>query len=189
MRIGILFALLLFAGAAQAQDVSWQTYTDTTRGFSMSYPPGWKVDPNFVDKGYRFHQGDTDDVRDGVAVTPGGDLAPGSTLQSDQLVLAVERARPADLCVAKGFLLDPPPDYFTQTLLDTPQAAQTVAEAGDLYSIEHIVVMASRTPCIAVQYTIVTARPQQGDAKPSKPFDRQALIGLLNHIAATVKPL
>lgn len=181
----MLAMLCVLCAPAAAQDAGWKTYSDAARGFSISYPADWKVNPSFTDRGYRFHQGDVDDVRDGVAFSPSVDLAPGTTLQSNQLVLAVERARPADSCKASAFLMDPPPDYFTQTVLDKPDAAQTLADAGDLYTIEHIVLIGSHTPCIAVHYYLVYARPQPGAALPA--FNRQALFGLLNQIANTLK--
>jgi hypothetical protein len=187
-KAGLVIAALGMIGCAQAAEPGWSTYTDAKRGFSISYPSDWKVNPAFVDKGYRFFQGETDDTRDGIAFSPTTDIAPGTTLQSNQLVLAVERARAGDACTAAAFLTDPPPDYFTQRIVDKPEAVQTVAEAGDLYNIEHIVVMASRSPCIAVQYTLIYSRNSRGDPDAPKPFDRTAVIGLLNKIASTLKP-
>jgi len=179
-------ALAAGVGLARAAEPAWSTYTDAKRGFSLTYPTGWKVDPNHVDKGYGFFQGDRDDVRDGVAFMPVEDIAPGTNLQSDQLALVVERARPGDRCVASAFLVDPPPDYFTQTLVDKPDAIQTTADAGDLYSIEHIAMIASHVPCIAVHYVIVSGRIARDDPGAAKPFDRAAVIGLLNKIASTL---
>lgn len=191
MRLSVLIAALLtvFGSVpAQAADVpaGWQTYSG--RGFSIGYPAGWTVNPNFVEKGYRFFQGDMDDKREGVAFSPSYDLAPGTTLQSNQLTLAVMPARPGDLCTAAGFLLDPPPDYFTRRVVDKPEAVQTIAEAGDLYIIEHVIVMASKKPCLAVHYTIVYAREQRGAADAPKPFNREQLFNLLNAIGNTLKP-
>lgn len=173
-------ALALAGTAAAGQDAGWQSYQGA--GFTISYPAGWKVNPAFTDRGYGYYQGESDDVRSGIAFSPAGDIAPGTDLQSDQLVLAVEPARPGDLCQARGFLVDPPPDNDTQILVDKPDAAQTIAQAGDLYTVEHDVIVVSHAPCIAVQYYIVTSR---GGANR---VDRKALLGLLNHIAATLKP-
>ncbi len=90
-------------------------------------------------------------------------------LQSDQLKLIVQRARPADTCQAGAFLLDPLPDYFTKVVVDKPDVAQTVAEAGDQYVIEHLVMMISPKPCLAVHYIIVAARS-------GKAFDHAKLV-------------
>jgi hypothetical protein len=102
------------------------------------------------------------------------------------LALIVERARPADRCVASAFLLDTPPDNVVQTIVNKPEAVQTVADAGDLYTVEHIVMIASQTPCVAVHYTIFASQIRRGDPAAAKPFDRTAVIGLLNKIASTL---
>lgn len=176
------FLLPLLSCLAGASAANAATYSDAARGFAIDYPDGWKVNPNFVDKGYRFYQGETDDVRDGVAFSPSSDVAPGTTLQSDQLMLVVERARPGDLCQAGAFLLDPPPDYFTRTVVSKPEAVQTLAEAGDLYTIEHVVMMVAPRPCLAVHYIIAAARS-------GKPFDHGKLLDNLNGIAKTIRPV
>ena len=181
MVVRLVFALVLGASAAAAAPPGWSTYTDTKAGFAMDYPPDWKVDPHWVDKGYGFFQGDQDDVHPGIAFMPTTDVAPGSLLQSDQLVLAVETPRAGAKCEAAGFLVDPPPDYFTAQRVDKPEVADTMAQAGDLYTIEHIVIVAGKTPCLAVHYVIVSAR------SGAKPFDREALIGYLNKITATLR--
>jgi hypothetical protein len=171
----IALASLWMIGSAQAA-----TYTDTARGFAIDYPDGWTFDARFVDKGYRFYQGESEDVHDGVAFAPSIDLAPGTVLQSDQLKLVVQRARPADMCRASAFLVDPPPDYFTKTVVDRPDLTQTVAEAGDQYVIEHLVLMVSEKPCLAVHYIIVAART-------GKAFDHAKLVDYLNTIAKTIR--
>ena len=179
----VLLAFALSIAAVQAAEPGWSTYTDAKNGFAMDYPPGWKVNPNWSDKGYGFFQGDADDVHPGIAFTPSTDLAPGSLLQSDQLVLAVEAPRPGGKCEAAGFLVDPPPDYFTARRIDKPELVDTMAQAGDLYTIEHIVIMARPAPCLAVHYVIVSAR------SGAKPFDRDALIAMLNKISGTLRPV
>ncbi|MEJ0028173.1 MAG: hypothetical protein WDN01_19265 [Rhizomicrobium sp.] len=185
LAIGIALSIVLATGAAA--EPAWHTYTDAKRGFSIDYPDGWTVDPGFKDKGYGFFQGDTDDYRDGVALKPTVDLAPGTNLESPQLVLAIETARPADRCEARAFLVDPPPDYFTERPVDRPDAVRTVAKAGDLYTIEHIVLIGVRQPCIAAHYILVYGQGQGANAPPA--FDHAAVVGLLNRIASTVKPL
>jgi hypothetical protein len=185
MRFGVVLGLLLATSCAQAAEPGWSTYADTKRGFSISYPEGWKVDPSHVEKGYGFFQGDRDDIRDGLALVPTADIAPGTNLESDQLALMIERARPADRCVASAFLLDTPPDNVVQTIVNKPDAVQTVADAGDLYTVEHIVMIASQAPCLAVHYVIFASQIRRGDSAV-KPFDRTAVIGLLNKIASTL---
>jgi hypothetical protein len=182
MLARLVFAFFLAAGAASAADPGWSTYTDAKDGFAMDYPSDWKVNPAWLDKGYGFFQGDRDDVHPGIAFTPSADLAPGTLLQSDQLVLAVETPRIGAKCEAAGFLVDPSPDYATERRVDKPEVADTIAMTGDLYTIEHVVIVARKAPCLAVHYVIVSAR---GGAKP---FDREALINFLNKITATLRP-
>ncbi len=187
MRIGLAVAVLLCLCTNAAAEPAWHTYTDAKRGFSISYPDGWTVDPNYRDKGYGFFQGDADDVREAVALKPANELAPGTNLESDQIVLAVETARPGDSCSARSFLVDAPPDYFTDVPIDKPDVVRTVANAGDLYTIEHIVLIGVRQPCIAAHYILVYGQNHGPSAAP--PFDRAAVLGLLNKIASTIKPL
>lgn len=191
LRVIPVAAALLFAlcSTSRAAEPGWQTYTDTARGFSISYPDGWTVNPNFTDKGYGYAQGEMDDVRTGVGLSPTIDLAPGTTLDSKSLVLAVQFARPGDTCKAGAFLADPPPDYFTQMQEDTPDLAHTLAEPGDMYAVEHIVRIVSRAPCLALQIYLVYAQIRPHDPAPPKPFDRAAVFALLSRIAATLKPL
>jgi hypothetical protein len=181
------FALvaLLTLGAARAAEPAWHVYSDAKRGFSISYPDGWTVDPAFRDKGYGFFQGDPDDYRDGVALKPGYDIAPGTNLQSDQLVVAVETPRPADRCIARAFLMDTSPEIPTDLAVDKPDVARTISQPGDRYIVEHVVIIASHTPCIAVHYYINSARFERGDGK--QPFDEAALIAALNRIAGTIR--
>ena len=64
----------------------------------------------------------------------------------------VQRARPGDLCVAESFLVDPPPDYATEEPVKKPEVVHTLAEPGDLYTMEQVVMIASKAPCLAVHY-------------------------------------
>ncbi len=183
-----LAALFLSASPAFAIDASWHVYYDSARHFSIAYPDGWTVNPQYADKGYRFGQGDADDVRYGLAISPTAELQPGTNLDSKSLVLAVEPARPGDTCQANAFLADPPPDYTTQTIQDTPVMAHTLAEPGDVYAIEHIVQMVSRTPCLAVQVTLVYRQTPLHAPHPEPQFDRRQLFALLDEIVASLKP-
>ena len=185
----LALAALLTAGCAQAADAPWHTYSDAAHGVAISYPDGWKVDPNYADKGYAYAQGETDDVRYGIGLSPTAELQPGTNLESNSLVLAVQFARPGDACRANAFLADPPPDYFTQVMEDTPAQARTLAEPGDLYAVEHIVHMVSQKPCIALQIYLVYGQDHPHDPKPLPHFDRPGLFAQLAQIAATLRPL
>jgi hypothetical protein len=182
-RAAALIALCVCA--ASAEPAGWQSYSDPAHHFSIGYPAGWKVDPNFQDRGYGFFQGDRDDMRPGIAFRPTGDLAPGSNLESDQLALVVQWARPGDRCTASAFLVDPAPDYATERPVEKPDIVRTIAEPGDLYTVEQAVIVVGRTPCMAVHYYVNYRRELPG--RPH--FDHQALFAYLNAIAETFKPL
>jgi hypothetical protein len=185
-HLWVLATFVLALAAAPAQAPDWQSYRGP--GFTLSYPPEWKVDPNFLDKGYAFFQGQSDDVRGGIAFAPGYDLAPGSNLESDQLKLVVQAARPGDRCAAASFLVSASPDYETKKLIDKPDAVRIFAEPGDKYGIEQAVLIVSKAPCIAVHYYIAFERLTRSDPQGRKEFDREQLYRLLGAIAATVKP-
>jgi hypothetical protein len=183
MRQALIAALLLalHAGAASAADApaGWQHYAG--RGFAIEIPPGWKADPGFLDRGYGFFQGQSDDVRGGTAFTPPDGLAPGTNLEANQLKLVVQMARPGDLCVAAAFLVDQPPDFETRRVVNEPERVRTIGEPGDLFLTEQAVILASTKPCVAVHYFIVYAK-----TGGRKPVDREQLFQLLGTIAATV---
>jgi hypothetical protein len=188
-RLLLVLAVTMSAVASHAAAETWHTYRDTAHGFAISYPDGWTVNPQYADRGYGYSQGETDDVRISVGLSPTIDLAPGTNLESRQLVLAVQTTRPGDSCKASAFLADPPPDYFTQTVEDTADAAHTEAHAGDLYDVEHLVRIVSRTPCLAVQVFLVYGQDRPDDPHPPPPFNRGALFSLLNQITATLQLL
>ena len=179
----------LLASPALAVDPSWHVYYDSVRHISVAYPDGWTVNPQYTDKGYRFSQGDSDDVRQGLALSPAIEIDPGTNLDSKSLVLAILPARPGDTCKASAFLADPPPDYTTQVIQDTPVMAHTLAEPGDVYVVEHIVQMVSKAPCLAVQVTLVYGQTRLHDSHPVPPFHRDMVFALLDSIVATLKPL
>ena len=100
-----LLLVCAFASGANAQDATWQTYSDTARGFSISYPSAGSRS-GLADKAMPIRRRHGR-VRHGVAFSPAGDIAPGTNLESNQLVLAVRTARPGDL-PGDAFLADPP---------------------------------------------------------------------------------
>ncbi len=180
--MAILLLLGLVALPAAAAD-DWAVYQGP--GFSIAYPPGWKVDPAFLDKGYAFFQGQSDDARGGIAFSPTTDISPGTNLESDQLKLVVQRARPGDLCTAAAFLVSASPVYETRRLVDKPEAVRIVAEPGDKYVVEQAVLIVSRTPCIAVHYYIAYERLTRNDGRHE--FDHEQLYKALGVIAGTLK--
>lgn len=188
MRLASIgFAVALCAAVAACATVpQWQSYSDGARGFSLLYPPGWKVKTDFADYGYGYYQGEKSDQLAGVAFIPTGDLAPGTNLNSERTFLAVQTLPKDADCQADRFIMDPPPDYFADMPDDTPDFARLTAEPGDLYGIEEIVHVVSRTPCVAVHYYIEYSQIDQRNANMYRPYDRTALLALFDRIRASL---
>ncbi|HSM96824.1 MAG TPA: hypothetical protein VLT91_12320 [Rhizomicrobium sp.] len=92
-------ALLTVAQSACATG-AWHTYRDTKLGFSISYPDGWRLDPDHVygalGPGKEIH---------GVAFVVDPKFTAGTNL-SDDSYLAVEVLPDARTCTASLFLDD-----------------------------------------------------------------------------------
>src|SRR5271157_3052030 len=112
-----LFALACTSGLAAP--AGWST-THDARGFSISYPADWKADPGFADLNYPDDNGVRAKI-EGLGLRPTTDLQPHTTLQSNQVSIAIE-VLPAYAkgCVAVNFLAQPPPDYNSGIDKDTP---------------------------------------------------------------------
>ena len=179
----ILFALACTPGVAAP--AGWLT-THDPRGFSISYPADWKADPGFADLNYPDDNGVRARI-EGLGLRPTTDLQPHTTLQSNQVSIAVEVLPPYRKgCVAGNFLAEPPPDYNSGIDTNTPDFAHmSGADPGDWYSVEDYVYRVSTKPCLAVHYFVGYATPGGEMEKGAKPFDRAALLTQLDHIRAT----
>jgi hypothetical protein len=163
----------------------WRT-THDARGFSISYPAGWKADPGFADLNYPDNNGERSKI-EGLGLRPTAELQPHTTLQSNQVSVAVEVLPPYRKgCVAGNFLAEPPPDYNSGIDTNTPDFAHmSGGDPGDWYSVEDYVYRVSTKPCLAVHYFIGYATRGGEMVKGAKPFDRAALLAQLDHIRAT----
>ncbi|HEY2069789.1 MAG TPA: hypothetical protein VGG48_09570 [Rhizomicrobium sp.] len=174
---------LLLANSALAGH-GWQTYRN--KEFSISVPAGWAINPTFEDQGYAYAQGYPDDKLDGVAFTPDTDLDPGTNLRSDSSYIAVEILPAGRDCLARNFLVDQPPDYFTREPEETPDYARIVSEPGDLWGVEEQVHIVSRAPCAALHAYINYGQLDDDRRKTERPFDRARLEDLLARIRRTL---
>lgn len=187
MRVHLVIVLLAFSlASAYAVPAGWHT-THDARGFSMSYPKGWTADSTFADLNYPNNDG----VRlkiEGLGVSPTIDLQPGTTLQSQQVTVAVEVLPSyAKDCVAENFLAQQPPDHSGGVDVDRPDYAH--AESGDpggWYSTEDFVYRISTKPCLAVHYFVGFKTPGGANSVGEKQFDRAKLLTLLDTIRAKV---
>ena len=175
----LLIIFVMLTGAACADDGA-HIYRDPAGVFSIRIPPGWNVNPKFVDYGYGYYQGSPDDKLPGVAFVSRRDFAPGTNLDSGETFFAVQVLPAKTTCVADSFLVDPPPDYFTTEPEDTADFARTVAEPGDLDGYEEQVRVLSHSPCVAMHVFITYSQ------RATPKFDRARLLGMFDAIAKTV---
>jgi hypothetical protein len=178
-RVLLLVALIL-ATTALAGD-GWTTYRGD--GFSIRVPPGWTVNGKFVDYGYGYYQGGADDEVPGVAFRPRTDPQPRSNLREPYPYLAVQRLPAGGKCVADAFIVDPPPDSFTEEPVDAANFAATLARPGDLYTIEQQVFVVSTAPCMAAHIYMVYTQTRD---RTEEPMDRERLSALFARMRRTV---
>ena len=181
------FAVLAsLAGLAAAQDASWQSYHDP-RGFTVSYPAGWKADPNYFDTDYPT-DGDPPPQLHALALSPSGELQPGTTLSSKDVRVTVAVLPPfRERCEALSFVAAPPPDFNSGIDTETPDYAHvTGGDPGGWYTYEDFVWRISVKPCVAVHYYVGYYAADSDQAKSLKSFDRVALLKLLDAIRARV---
>ena len=100
MRALAIFLLGVLAASSAAHASGWHKYRDTKLGFSISYPDGWRVDPDHVygalGPGREIH---------GVAFMVASKFTAGTNL-SDDSYLAVEVLPGARTCTAEQFIGD-----------------------------------------------------------------------------------
>lgn len=186
----MLMCTQLCTSAAAAPSLApvpgWHSYHDPG-GFSISYPPGWKTDPKFADLDYPDNNGRRARIP-GLGLAPGAALQPGTTLADNSPVLAVERL-PAGkaACLAMQFLVQPPPDHSGGVVSQSADAVHAVsADPGDWYSYEDYIYRVSLSPCLAVHYFISYRTPGGELAAGLKPYDKPALLSLLDRIRASL---
>jgi len=176
----------MLAPASQAAaPAGWQTYRDDARGFTVSFPADWKPNPDYHDDDYPTSDEPPPRIH-ALAVTPTGDLQPGTTLNSVHIAI-VPLPPFRSQCAAWSFIATPPPDFNSGFDVDTPDYAHvTGGDPGGWYTYEDFVWRISTTPCIGVHYTISYHADDSDQAKSEKPFDRAKLLALLDAIRATV---
>jgi hypothetical protein len=184
LRLAALtLAALVAGGAAPA---GWQS-THDARGFTVSYPADWKANPDYFDSDYPTSDGPPPQLH-ALALSPVGDLQPGTTLASSDVRVMVAVLPPfRERCEALSFIAAPPPDFNSGIDSDTPDYAHvTGGDPGGWYTYEDFVWRISVKPCVAVHYTIGYHAADSDQAKSEKPFDRVALLKLLDAIRASV---
>lgn len=166
------------------------TYANSTEGFSIRYPSGWRVESNYVHDlrpgtqihGVKFHVPDS--------------LAAGTNLSSDTGV-SVEAIYGPDLatsgsgdstssCAAQAFLLSPP-SVNEETIdgVDYSIAMTTEAAAGNRFE-EIVYVVRGTDPCIAVRYFIHYGVLENYEPGTIQEFDRKTLLEVFDAMRRTL---
>lgn len=157
----------------------WATFKSPTSGFSISYPPGYTVDPAY---NYQDFGGDTDIA--GVSFTIPETMTSKTNLASDTHV-SVETLPNAASCTADLFLPDDPSGEGQVQRVKEGDTEYSVMEAnegaaGNVYE-QHAYALIGSSPCLAVRYFIHSGEIGAYDP-PVHAFDRPALISQFDTI-------
>ena len=183
MRVKTILLGLAIAGAmttAEAAPAGWKHYTDVKLGWTIAYPPQWKVDPNYVSASL----GPDHEIK-GVSFAIPDSVQPGTNLSHNDTALSVE-SLPAKDCKPAQFV-DPAEnvrtvkaDGRTYTAADSGDAG-----AGNRYET-HLFIVNGTSPCIAVRYFIHYSAVENFDPGSIKQFNDAKLIALFDSLRATL---
>jgi len=156
---------------ADAAPAGWKTYRDTTLGFSIDYPSGWRVDRAHVYPGF----GPDHEIH-GVAFEIPRAMAKGTNLSTSLTNVSVESVPGRGTCDATRFL---PDLQDLRTLKNAGRVWSTAnfqdAGAGNLYDIA-VFAIPGTSPCMAVRYMIHSTNIGNYDPGTVKAFDQVSLI-------------
>ncbi len=162
-----------------------QVYESGSNGFSIRYPAGYTVNPNF-----QYQELGPGKGISGVSFTIPTSTAAGTNLAPDSYV-SVEEIPQAQACSADLFL---PPNSMSGVLGVTTTtengvtysvASSTGAGAGNRYE-EVAYAIPGTNPCIAVHYFIHYGVIENYPAGAVKAFDRQSILDQFDAIRKTL---
>lgn len=146
-----------------------ESYSDSERGFSLTYPTGYTLDEAYV-----YDDLGPDAAIEGVRFTIPEAMATGTNLSADTYV-AVEYL-PDIACAAAPFV---PPGTATSSVTDSGHtyslATSSEGAAGNRYE-ELVYALPDTSPCLAVRYFIHSTVLENYPEGTVREFDRQALI-------------
>ncbi len=162
-----------------------QVYESGSQGFSVRYPAGYTVNPNF-----QYQELGPNNEINGVSFTIPSSTAAGTNLGQDSYI-SVEEIPNTEDCNAGLFL---PPNSMTGVLGITTTtengvtysvASSTGAGAGNRYE-ETAYAIPGTNPCIAVHYFIHYGVIENYPAGAAKAFDRQSILDQFDAIRKTL---
>ena len=175
----VLAVAVALAGCSKSATANgWPRYRDPHGNFSISYPPGWKIDAK------HDHQalGPDKDIY-GVAFTVAPERAAGTNL-SDDSYLAIETLPNAPRCVASLFLdnaAGPEMPENGKTGIAWSVARGADAGAGNFYD-ETVYAALGSKPCIAIRYFVHSTNIGNYDPGTVKAFDEKALTATFDEM-------
>ena len=181
--VGYLVVAVHLTSGSQGATVpsGWQTYFDPKLRASISYPPGWKLNRDYVSVSLG-----PDHTIKGIAVIIPDILARGTNLASDFTEVAVESI-PGANCTPLQFLN--PAEAIHKLKADGrvySAASSSDSGAGENYDT-FLFVVDGTSPCIAVRYFIHYSNVENFDPGTVKAFDRSKLLKLFDDVRATLK--
>jgi hypothetical protein len=180
--LGAIAVTSLVSTASSSQPGGWTTYNDPQAGFSISYPPGWRIDRRFVYVGF----GPDHEIH-GVAFQIPQTLAKGTNLSSSLTGVSVDTVPAGRACDAARFIPDP---NDLRTLKNAGRVWSTAntqdAGAGNFYD-SAVFALPGTEPCLAVRYLIHSTNIGNYDPGTVREFDRAALIRTFAAIRHTLR--
>lgn len=163
-----------YVGCILVNDVpggaDFETFASATHGFSIRYPKGWTVNPNYRDESW----GPGHEIT-GVSFTIPKSMTTGTNL-ADDTRLAVETLPDASTCTADQFLpgtgsvaspvTDDGTEYSVATFSD--------AGAGNIFD-QTVYALSGTSPCLGVVYVIHSSNIGNFDPGAVTAFDRAKL--------------
>lgn len=157
-----------------------QVFESGEEGFSIRYPAGYTVNPDYVDTQF----GPGKEIG-GVSFTIPESLTTGTNLATDTYI-SVEEIPQSQQCSASMFL---PDSVTSQNQTDNgvaySVASFTGAAAGNRYD-ETVYALPDTNPCIAVRYLIHYGVIENYPAGTVQEFDKQALLNQFDSIRRTL---
>jgi hypothetical protein len=170
----LLVAAAMFTLAACESADAWPRYRNAKGGYSISYPPSWRVDTSHDYQAL----GPGKDIR-GTAFVVSPSTASGTNLSPDSY-LAVEELPDTQPCSADKFLDDAQGAPVRQTGKNGivwSVAHGSDAGAGNFYE-EMVYAVLGTQPCLAIRTFIHSTNIGNYDPGTVRAFDKKTLVAI-----------
>jgi membrane-bound inhibitor of C-type lysozyme len=160
---------------------SWHTYASSALGYSVRYPDGYMLNPDYVNQSI----GPGKNIK-GIQVTIPATVATGTNLSMDSGV-SIETVPNATVCSADLFMGD---QVGSTSLVTVNGVSYSVgkgsdAGAGNRYD-ETVYALVDSSPCTAARYFIHSTQLGNYPAGTVKGFDQVSLLQTFDGIRASL---